>query len=112
MEDNSIQRFLTAIGAFTSRPQAFLVVLAYTGLWLVFQRETLDWHGVATLATWMMTLVIQRAEHRDTQALQAKIDELLRANQGARSDLADLDKNEPEDIEEFRFKERPSDTLS
>jgi low affinity Fe/Cu permease len=26
-----------------------------------------------------MTLFIQRAEHRDTQAIQAKLDELLRA---------------------------------
>ena len=28
----------------------------------------LDWHSVATLATWGMTLVIQRAEHRDMQS--------------------------------------------
>ncbi|WP_246506703.1 low affinity iron permease family protein [Mesorhizobium silamurunense] len=26
-----------------------------------------------------MTLLIQRAEHRDTQALQAKLDEFIRA---------------------------------
>ena len=32
--------------------------------------ETFEWHAVATLATWGMTLVIQRAEHRDTQAIQ------------------------------------------
>jgi hypothetical protein len=36
-----------------------LTVIAYGGLWLLFQRETLDWHGIATLATWMMTLFIQ-----------------------------------------------------
>ena len=31
------------------------------------------------VATPMMTLIIQRAEHRDTQAIHAKLDELLRA---------------------------------
>jgi low affinity Fe/Cu permease len=30
-----------------------------------------------------MTLLIQRAEHRDTQALQAKLDELLHAHRRA-----------------------------
>jgi hypothetical protein len=39
---------------------AFAIVLVYAGLWLVFQRETFDWHAVATLATWMMTLFITR----------------------------------------------------
>ena len=31
------------------------------------------------MAVWFMTLLIQRAEHRDTQAMQAKLDELLHA---------------------------------
>ncbi len=38
----------------------------YVALWCVFAPETLGWHSVATMATWFMTLVIQRAEHRDT----------------------------------------------
>jgi low affinity Fe/Cu permease len=35
-----------------------------------------------------MTLIIQRAEHRDTQAIHAKLDELLRAEGGARNELS------------------------
>lgn len=66
---------LTNLGAISAKPFAFLTVIAYGGLWLIFQRETLDWHGIATLATWMMTLFIQRSEHRDTQALHAKLDD-------------------------------------
>jgi len=53
-----------------------------------------------------MTLVIQRAEHRDTQALQAKLDELLRANDKARSELASIDEQEPETIERQRTEAR------
>jgi len=65
----------------------------------------LDWHGVATLVTWAMTLLIQRAEHRDTQALQAKLDELIRASETARDSVARIDDKEPEEIETLRSQE-------
>ena len=42
-----------------------------------------------------MTLVIQRGAHRDTQALQAKLDELLRANHKTRNELIQIDQEEP-----------------
>jgi hypothetical protein len=41
----------------------------HLALWLALDRDSFNWHSVAVLATWFMTLVIQRAEHRDTQAL-------------------------------------------
>ena len=65
--------------------------------------------AVATLNVWFMTLLIQRAEHRDTQALQAKIDELLHANSRADSSLTKIDDKEPEDIERLRTKARATD---
>jgi len=94
--------FLTKIGTLTARPEAFLVVLGYVGLWAVIEPDTLDWHGAATIATWLMTLVIQRSEHRDTQALHAKIDELLRNNAKADSNLTHVDEDEPEEVEKER----------
>jgi low affinity Fe/Cu permease len=51
-----------------------------------------------------MALFIQRSEHRDTQAIHAKLDELLRANGEAKDELAKLDEKEPEQIEAFRTK--------
>jgi hypothetical protein len=47
----------------------------YAVLWFVLDRASLDWRAVATLAVWSMTLLIQRTEHRDTQALQTKLDD-------------------------------------
>jgi low affinity Fe/Cu permease len=88
------------MGEITATPAAFGVLVIYAGLWFVF--EGIDWHAFATLATLFMTLVIQRAEHRDTQALQAKLDELLRVNHAARNELTDLDFKEPEEIERQR----------
>jgi hypothetical protein len=74
-----------------------------------FGRETLEWHGVASIATLLMTLLIQRAEHRDTQALQAKLDELLRVNDRARTELTQLDQLQPEEIERKRAVDSASD---
>jgi low affinity Fe/Cu permease len=99
---DAVQRALTFLGTMTARPWAFLVVLAYGALWLSVEPESFDLHALATLIVWVMTLLIQRAEHRDTQAIHAKLDELLRAETAARSDLARIDEEEPETIEQRR----------
>jgi low affinity Fe/Cu permease len=101
-----IRRALTRLGEVTANPAAFGLVLVYAGLWFAFERTTLDWHAFATLATLLMTLIIQRAEHRDSQALQAKLDELLRVHGAARNELTTLDQEEPEEIERRRERER------
>ncbi|WP_348642712.1 low affinity iron permease family protein [Mesorhizobium sp. B2-4-15] len=102
MAVHPVREILTTTGTLTAKPWAFLILIGYTVAWIVFEHETLDWHGVATLVTWAMTLLIQRAEHRDTQALQAKLDELIRATGNARNDLTQIDKKEPEEIERKR----------
>jgi len=53
-----------------------------------------------------MTLIIQRTEHRDTQAVHAQLDKLLRSDAKARPELSLLDHQEPEVIEEHRSQER------
>jgi low affinity Fe/Cu permease len=98
-----IRRALTRTGVLTASPIAFSVPIAYGALWALF--EGLTWGGVATLAVWMMTLFIQRAEHRDTQAIHAKLDELLRVTDAARDKLTHIDEEEPEEIEAQRGSE-------
>ena len=56
-----------------------------------------------------MTLLIQRTEHRDTQALQAKLDELLHAHSQASNALTKIDDEEPEDIVRHRSQARAGD---
>ncbi len=102
MSSSVIGKTLTSIGVFTARPAAFAILIGYAAIWLIFDRESMDMHGAAAMATWAMTLFIQRAEHRDTQALHAKLDELLKANAGARTELAHIDEQEPEEIEQRR----------
>jgi low affinity Fe/Cu permease len=105
----TVAQWITQLGAASAHPAALLIVVLFTISWIVFQPETLDWHGVATIATWVMTLFIQRTEHRDTQAIQAKLDELLRAQAGADSRLTRLDEREAEEIEDHRDAARSTD---
>ena len=104
-----IRRLLTFLGTIAAHPAAFIIVAAYAVLWAVFEPGGLEWHGVATLAIWCMTLLIQRTEHRDMQAIHAKLDELLRAQSNASSTMTSIDKEEPEDIERQRKTAQKSD---
>jgi low affinity Fe/Cu permease len=99
-------QWTTAIGILTSHPAAFLIVILYGVLWFIFEPASFDWHAVATLIVWTMTLFIQRADRRDTLAVHAKLDELLKATHEARTELAAIDEQEPEDIEKVRDRER------
>jgi low affinity Fe/Cu permease len=96
------RHWTTNIGQAAGHPAAFLVVILYAVLWLTFSRATFEWNAIATLAVFMMTLFIQRANRRDNLALHAKLDELLRVDSDARSELAQLDEQEPEVIERHR----------
>jgi low affinity Fe/Cu permease len=97
------------MGTATASPTAFLLVIGYAFAWGAFGHDLLSWHGVATLGTWIMTLFIQRAEHRDTQAIQAKLDELLHTQSAASNKLTRIDEKEPEEIEAVRQAHRAND---
>jgi low affinity Fe/Cu permease len=101
-----IRQVLTRLGTVAAHPTAFLIVAVYAILWFVFDRESLDRHGATTLVVWCMTLLIQRAEQRDTLAIHAKLDELLSADKEARTEIARIDEKEPEEIAQTRDEER------
>lgn len=97
------RHWTTHAGQAAGHLAAFLVVVVYAVLWLTFSRATFDWNALATLAVFVMTLFIQRANRRDNLALHAKLDELLRVD--GESELTQLDEQEPEIIERHRDEE-------
>ena len=99
------RHWTTHAGQAAGHPAAFLVVIVYALLWLAFDRRTFDWNAIATLAVFVMTLFIQRTNRRDNLALHAKLDELLRVDNEARTELILLDEQEPEMIERHRDEE-------
>ena len=86
-------------------PRSFWIFALYAMAWITIGNG-LEWHSLATVATWAMTLVIQRAEHRDTQAIHAKLDELLKADHRANNEIMSIDDKDAEEVEQDRDRVR------
>jgi low affinity Fe/Cu permease len=54
-----------------------------------------------TIITFLMVFLIQNTQNRDAKAIHLKLDELIKATQGARNDLMDLDKLSDEQLKQL-----------
>ena len=57
-----------------------------------------------TIVTFLMVFLIQNTQNRDTEAMQVKLDELIRATKGAHNALLDLEELDDDEVDEFRKK--------
>jgi len=55
-----------------------------------------------TIVTFLMVFLIQNSQTRDSDAMHLKIDELLRALKGARTDFCDLEDRSDQEIKELQ----------
>ncbi len=55
-----------------------------------------------TIVTFLMVFLIQKTQNRDTQAIQLKLDELIRTTQGARNMMLDLEHMDDENLQRLR----------
>ncbi len=55
-----------------------------------------------TVVTFLMVFLIQNAQYRDAEAVQMKLDELLRVTQGAHNALLDLEELEEDELHRIR----------
>src|SRR5881394_3232770 len=55
-----------------------------------------------TIVTFLMVFVIQNTQTRDTQAMQLKLDELIRVNETARNSLINLEEMSDTDVERMK----------
>jgi len=84
---------------------AILVIVVWDATGPIF-RHSDTWQLVintgTTIVTFLMVLLIQNTQNRDTHALQLKIDELLRATEGAHNALISLEELTDHELELMR----------
>jgi low affinity Fe/Cu permease len=95
--------------AMTGRPIAFCVALGMIVIWLCsgpFFKFSDTWQLIintsTTIITFLMVFLIQNSQNRDTQAIQVKLDELIRATRGAHVALLDLEELSDKELEKIR----------
>ena len=93
----------------TGRPAAFLSASAAVVIWaatgpLFHYNETwqLTINTATTIITFLMVFLIQSTQNRESEAMHLKLDELIRAMQGAHNALLDLEELEQKDLDKIR----------
>jgi low affinity Fe/Cu permease len=106
-------RFAKAASHFCGRPRVFAIAVGIIVVWIItgplFDFSD-TWQLVintgTTIITFLMVFLIQNTQNRDTEAIQVKLDELIRATKGAHNALLDLEELEEENLDAFRAKYR------
>ena len=106
-------RFAKAASHFCGRPRVFAIAVGIILVWIVtgpLFGFSDTWQLVintgTTIITFLMVFLIQNTQNRDTEAIQVKLDELIRATKGAHNALLDLEELEEENLDAFRAKYR------
>jgi low affinity Fe/Cu permease len=102
-------RFAKHAARLAGHPLAFAGAVAIILLWIVSgplfgfsDTWQLVINTATTIVTFLIVFVIQNTQNRDGEAVQIKLDELIRAIDGAHNGVLDLEELSEKELEEFK----------
>jgi low affinity Fe/Cu permease len=105
MTPSAFRRFAHSVSHAAGAPSAFVIACLVVVVWastgpLFHFSDT--WQLVintgTTIVTFLMCFVIQNTQNRDSQVVQLKLDELIRAVEAARNELVDMEDLSDEEL--------------
>jgi low affinity Fe/Cu permease len=92
------ERLAQAVAGWAGRPPAFVLALSIVLLW-VLTGPVFHWSDTwqliintgTTIVTFLMVFLIQNAQNRDASAIQAKLDEIIRALVNGRNEFIGIE---------------------
>lgn len=102
-------RFAKWTSRITGRPSTFVIAVGVILVWAItgpIFKFSDTWQLVintsTTIVTFLMVFLIQNTQNRDSEAIHVKLDELIRAIEGAHNALLDLEDLEDKDLDRIR----------
>lgn len=96
--DRIFAAFSHRVSSAAGQPLAFILAVSVILVWIVtgpLFNYSDTWQLIintgTTIVTFLMVFVIQNAQNRDGSAMQAKLDEIIRAIEGARNDFIGIE---------------------
>jgi len=109
LKASPFQRFAQASARAAGHSTAFGLGLGFIAGWAVtgpLFRFSDTWQLVVntstTIVTFLMVFLIQNSQNRDTEALQLKLDELIRANREAHNALLDIEELSEGELDQIK----------
>ena len=102
-------RITKGTARFAGKPATFALVVALVGAWALSgpyfgysDTWQLTINTVTTIVTFLMVFLIQATQNRDAEAIQIKLDEIIRSQDRAHNALLDLEELEEDDLVKVR----------
>jgi low affinity Fe/Cu permease len=102
-------RFAKSAARWTGRPLTFGIALGVIVVWAVLGPVfgfSDTWQLVintgTTIITFLMVFLIQNTQNRDSEALQLKLDEIIRSIEAARNETLDLEELDETELDKLR----------
>ncbi|MCF2218407.1 low affinity iron permease family protein [Chryseobacterium sp. PS-8] len=108
MKKNFFDRFADRSACFAESPEAFIgasvlvIIWAATGPFFKFSEV---WQMVintgTTIVTFLMVFLIQKAQNKDSKAIQIKLNELIKAHDKANNRIVDIEDLTEDELDEL-----------